>query len=124
MTEEDRIKIAKQKVREYCEALYPGTQHYITGVAPLDSTEVWPRQDDPYKGFVDGVPTPNEIWRVFVDVNAGERSGSVEADVACWYAGTKIANLDRLPAEIVGTGVFTKEEKISVERTKVTHLGN
>ena len=123
MTEEDRIKIAKQKVQASCEALYPGMHIHITGVAPLDPTQAWPRHDDPDKGIVDGAPTPDQIWRVFVDVYNDERSGTIEADVACWYAGTEKAGLDRPPIEIAGLldRFFTKEEMISIERTKVTH---
>ncbi len=122
MAEEDRIKIAKQKVQAYCVATYPGTQIHITGVAPLDPTQAWPRQDDPEKGIIDGVPTPDQMWRVYVDVNEDERSGTIEADIACWYAGTKLAGLDSPPFEIVGPDrLFTEEERISVERVKVTH---
>jgi len=86
--EEDRIKIAKQKAQAYCEALDPGMYIHITGVAPLDPAQAWPRLDDPDNGRIDGVPTPNEMWRVFVDVYDNERSGTVEADVACWHAGS------------------------------------
>ena len=122
MTEEDRITIAKQKVQTYCEALYPAMHLHITGVAPLDPTKAWPRLDDPENGSIDGVPTPNEMWRVFVDVFDNDRSGTVEAGVACWHAGTEVAGLDRLPLEISRKldRVFTKEEKISIERAKVT----
>ena len=88
MIEEDRIKIAKQKAQAYCEALDPGMYIHITGVAPLDPAQAWPRLDDPDNGRIDGVPTPNEMWRVFVDVYDNERSGTVEADVACWHAGS------------------------------------
>jgi hypothetical protein len=108
-------------LRDY-KTTYPGTQIHITGVALLDPALAWPRQDNPDKGIIDGVPTPNEMWRVFVDVNEDRRSGTIEADVACWYAGTLIAGLDRLPPEIVGINrVFTEEEKISIESTKITH---
>jgi hypothetical protein len=63
------------------------------------------------------------MWRVCVDVDNHECSGTIEADVASWYAGIEKAGLDRLPIEITGLldRVFTKEEMISIERTKVTH---
>src|SRR5258708_13612263 len=100
MTEEDRIKIAKQKVQGSCEALYPGMHIHITGVAPLDPAQAWSRQDDPVKGIVDGVPTPDQMWRVFVDVYNDERIGTLERDFACRYAGTEKARPHRLAISI------------------------
>jgi hypothetical protein len=121
LAENERITIVKQKARERCEAEYPGAQIHITGVAELDPEQSWPRQDDPINGIISGVPTPNQMWCVFVDVNQGERSGTINAIVVCWYAGTKHANLEKFPAEIVKDGIFAKEETISVERIDVVH---
>jgi len=121
MTEDERITIVKQKARERCEAEYQGAQIHITGVKELDPAQSWLRQDDPTNGIIDGVPTPNQMWQVFVDINQGERSGTMNAIAVCWYAGTKHANLEKLPAEIVKDGIFAKEETISVERIEVVH---